>query len=400
MVKNCGLKNSYECPESESIVVNPAFPFRFVDRFDGLWSTLQSSQYESVLNCPINSTVVFQFPKGTHDIVKLPSLMHYDKCSLSGLDVLSPSTYEEVLTSISEDSVDMNQPMLMDMPYVTYYHKCEGELFSIDYISCSIPGHCQAGQKIAIRTTAPPINEDDGSDLEMHVDSLQSLLTLLGARNDPSTGFLIMDRGYQTEELATQTVDWIWCGIDHCPHMAMDVWEDATIQDCHSILYLLLGFVNRKRPLPQFEEAEKYYRFAIYGNETSETTTSFPEIDMQTTDFVPLTSRNECAARSYLSKLFIDKGDFEMAMLEAQHLCTRCHSAGDNDARMAMRQAKYEFDLISNSSTGSIQWPQSEECLNILNQPPSSSGGQNLPGFEVHMFPLLLMGYQIAMFFI
>lgn len=394
-MKNCGLKNSFECPESEPVVVNPAFPFRFVDGIDGLWSTLQSSQYESVLNCPLNTTVVFQFPKGTHDIVKLPSLMHYESCSVSGYDVLSPSTYDEVLTSISEDSIDMNT-MLMDMPYVTYYHKCEGELFSIDYISCSIPGHCLAGQKIAIRTTAPPTNDSDGSELEMHVDSLQNLLTLLGARNDPLTGFLIMDRGYQTEELATQTVDWIWCGIDHCPRMAMDVWEDATIQDCHSILFLLLGFVNRKRPVPQFEEAEKYYRFAIYGNETSENTTSFPEIDEQTTEFVPLTSRNECAARSYLSKLFIDKEDYEMAMIEAQHLCTRCQFAGD-DARMAMRQAKSEFDLISNS-TG-IQWPESEECLNFLNQ-PNSSGGQNLSSPGMNTFYALLMIYQIAMFFI
>ena len=126
-------------------------------------------------------------------------------------------------------------------------------------------------QKIAIRTIAPekePENdhdnhshndddsddkkEDDDSQEEiMEVDSLKNLFKLLGMHNDPDTGFLIIERGYQTEELAHQTVEWIWCGLEHhCPEMARDIWDDATIQDCESILNLLLGFIHRKRPIP------------------------------------------------------------------------------------------------------------------------------------------------------
>eukprot|EP00977_Amphora_coffeiformis_P030325 scaffold46277_cov183-Amphora_coffeaeformis.AAC.1 len=72
-----------------------------------------------------------------------------------------------------------------------------------------------------------------------------------------------MDHGYQTEALATQTRELIWCAMDHCPDAARDFDPTATTADCESILYTLLGFVSRKRPIPQWERAIDYYHEAI-----------------------------------------------------------------------------------------------------------------------------------------
>ena len=70
-------------------------------------------------------------------------------------------------------------------------------------------------------------------------------MRLLGTRNDPITGFLTMDRGYQTEELAKQTLEWMWCAFDHCPQFA-NIWDEnevITKEDCEGTVYILMGFV-------------------------------------------------------------------------------------------------------------------------------------------------------------
>ena len=391
----CGIKNSVPCrPEqtnhehnTNKPTIHPTFPFRFVDRNTGIWSIPDTNPYERIFDCPYNSTVVFNYLKNTHDVVKLNSAAEYDQCNVSNAQTLSPSNYKLLLDASSLQNNDggtenVTTSVLVDLPDVTYYHKCLGPINSTEYITCSIPGHCQYGQKIILRTvdvvevTNKSIYHDHNDTMpQMQVDSLAQLLILLGSRDDPETGFLIIDRGYQTEALADQTHEWIWCALEHhCPSMAWDVWPDATMQDCTSILYLLLGFINRKRPIPKWENAEHYYRLAINDSNATNITISEVESVNNSNNHMFLTSRNECAARSYLSKLFLDKGDFKSATKEADILCYRCDGKfvidGDSDivrnsATIAIKQAKYEFDIMSESGWN-VQWPEDGACQNIF----------------------------------
>lgn len=132
--------------------LNPLFPFRFVDGNVGLWSTTRVHRYTStsVLDCPFHSTIVFHYPKGTHDVVRLHSSTFYEECNFLGSEVLFPSTYEELFintintttttTTLPKNDVDVD--VRFDLPDVTYYHKCMGEINSTEYISCSFIGHC------------------------------------------------------------------------------------------------------------------------------------------------------------------------------------------------------------------------------------------------------------------
>ena len=150
MSSGCGLKNS-GCPSSSGGLGTeqgnaPAQPganendettsrrFIFVDGKTGSWSTLE--KYQEIV-CPVGSIVVFHYPTSWHDVVALPSQEAYDTCDFDASDVtiLSPtllpnSTY----------------------PDVSYYHPCT-EPGTIEYLTCSVPGHCLGGQRIKIRTS-------------------------------------------------------------------------------------------------------------------------------------------------------------------------------------------------------------------------------------------------------
>lgn len=340
-------------------------PFQFVDLVNGQWSIERSFLYEltPVIECPINGTVVFHYPNATHDVVRMASASHYDSCNFNDAIELSPASTPE------EDTTNNKS-----YEYVTYYHHCSTP-GALEYISCSIPGHCEAGQKIAIQTSETvDVYEEDSMSMALHVDKLSRILTVMGYTAQPGTGFVEMPLGYQTEEIAEKTMEWIWyvgfrvtkcyvnqrlshpilfipnrCGMDHCPDfydLGDGLNDDEKESDCIGSTNLLLGFIERNKPSPDFDKSEEYYDIAIEAGGT-----------------------NECAARSYKSKMLIDKGDFEQATVVAEELCQVCgNGAFDDIYGTAVRQAKSEFQAIG---ADVVEWP----CADPLSGSASRSDG-------------------------
>ncbi len=295
--------------------------FTFVDLTDGLWSLYQTEIYRNnpIIHCPIGGFVVFYYPNYNHDVVAMADETHYDTCDFTNSTVLSPASFDS------------------SVPIVSYYHNCT-TANQTEYVSCSIPGHCQYGQKVKIHTSATITTRDEVTgEWLIHIESLERVLRLMGRRFDETNGFLILDRGYQTEELAEQTLKWIWCGLDHCPSFA-DLSNSPTQADCEGAIYTLMGFVSRKRPLPNYDKAEEYYQMAIDGGGV-----------------------NECAARSYLTKMYLDKAEYVNATKSANDLCETCGNGGENDIYgTSVRQAKYAFDSL-HESVG-VSWPTDGPC--------------------------------------
>ena len=131
------------------------------------------------------------------------------------------------------------------------------------YLSCSVANHCAAGQRLTVDVSPHyRVFDTDGTVL-LHSDSLARVMTLLGHRVDPTTGFAYLERGYQTEADADATMDMIWCLESHCPASAIDWLPTATATECRAEVYNLAGFVSRKRPIPDFAHSEGYYRTAL-----------------------------------------------------------------------------------------------------------------------------------------
>ena len=157
-----------------------------------------------------------------------------------------------------------------------------------------------------------------------------------------------MDRAFETEHVANTTSDLIWCALDHCPTFAQDVFVDATLEDCESIVFTLLGYVNRKRPVPQWNFSEHYYRQALERN----------------------TSSNWCAAQSYVTQLFLSKGDWSSAQAELEILCQECITdvglstsrSGSTDGAAAslpptILRVRQEYERLVDTSDMDVVWP-------------------------------------------
>lgn len=300
-------------------------PFQFVDLVDGKWSVDRSFLYEltPIIQCPINGTIIFHYPNTTHDVVKMASDLHYDTCNFTDAIELSPASLPEEDTTRSKK-----------YEYVTYYHHCSTP-GALEYISCSIAGHCEAGQKIAIQTSETvDAYMENSTSMALHVDKLSRVLTVMGYSTQPGTGFVEMPLGYQTEDIAEKTMEWIWCGMDHCPNfydLSDGLNDDEDKRDCIGSSNLLLGFIERNKPIPDYNKSAEYYNNAIKVGGT-----------------------NECAARSYKSKMLLDKGDYEQATLAAEELCQVCGNGTFGDIYgTAVRQARSEFIAIG----AGVEWP-------------------------------------------
>lgn len=239
---------------------------------------------------------------GAHDIVQVSSRSEWEICQLNNSVQLVP---EEALTNTDFDEV-------------TYYYNCS-EPGGVAYLTCSVPGHCESNQKVAIQTseTEYAYNRTTGN-WTLHVDSLSRALRLLGYRQSEE-GFIVMDRGYQTEDLADITTELIWCGLDHCPQFAYDFDPSASWENCESMIFTLLGFISRKRPIPRWNESEKYYKRAIKKG-----------------------GSNTCTARSYLTQLYMTKGAWINASLAVAELCANCQNEPD-----LIRQAELEYQRLN-----------------------------------------------------
>lgn len=305
---SCGLKNSL-C--QDGIVERDVDPlearFSFVDGDTGLWEL--GLDYGNI-TCPVGGMVVFHFPVGMHDIVQVPSKEDWDACDLNNSRYLVPLLVEDTIG---------NSTSSREHPFedVTYYYNCS-EPGEIAYLTCSVPGHCDANQKVTIQTseTEYAYNRTTGN-WTLHVDSLSRVLRLLGYRQS-SEGLTVMDRGYQTEELADVTTNLIWCALDHCPEFAHDFDPSASLEDCESIVLTLMGFVSRKRPIPQWNVSEDYYKRAIEKG-----------------------GSNVCTAQSYLTQLYLTKGRWEDASSALSSLCFSCQ----NESSL-IRQAQIEHERL------------------------------------------------------
>lgn len=362
--QSCGLKNS-GCPPTNDNDVSVErddstkfFRFAFVDGITGLWTTtlttstaFENGNYPDEIVCPVGGLVVFHYPQSNHDVARLPSQEAWDSCNLTNAIILSPSTLPSLPT----------EPNLL-LPDVSYYFNCS-EPNTTSYITCSVPGHCEAGQKVKIRTSATEYAFDvESNEWNIHVASISRILRLLNSHQDDETGLFIMDHGYQTEELADATLELIWCAMDHCPMAARDVSHTATREDCESMIYTLMGFVSRKRPVPQWNISEDYYRKAIQRG-----------------------GSNECAAQSYISQLFWSKGEYATAVNETTTLCRLC----SDTEPLLVAQTKLDFDKVIRMSVASgggakepPSWPN--ECLPLV-----SDGQTSATPIPTHVLPAI-----------
>lgn len=149
--------------------------FIFVDGKTGSWSTLE--QYAQEIVCPVGSIVVFHYPETWHDVVALSSQEAFDTCDFDASDVtvLSP-------TSLPNSTY----------PDVSYYHPCV-EPGTIEYLTCSVPGHCLGGQKIKIRTSVTDFAFDpDTEEWILHGRDRQVRICLKSLSQHNSKSFFLV----------------------------------------------------------------------------------------------------------------------------------------------------------------------------------------------------------------
>ena len=358
-LKNSGCSNgndSFPPPEIDGSENNPLEPrplqrVALVDGNTGLW-TLRNGNYGRI-QCPVGGTVVFYYPLNTHDVVQVETEEDFKSCNFSSAVTLSP----RIPTGTISDTV-------------TYFYNCSTPN-TTHYLTCSVPGHCAAGQKVIIETTNDFAWNASTGEWNFHVTSLRLLLTILGYRQEASTGLFIMDRGFQTEDVATHTANLIWCALDHCPSAAHDVDPTATNETCASMIYTLLGYVHRKRPLPQWTTSLDYYQRAI-----------------------KLEGPNQCAAESYLTQLYLNflvlspqeqdnhslldrlpngianRTAFDLAYQQTRQLCTLCSATSP----LLVQQARAEYRRLEIAPTTFAF----DDACNHGGSRASSSGGYSV----------------------
>ena len=248
----------------------------------GRWSHTGIA-YQQPLRCAIGGTVAFRWTQPHHDVTLMASKSAFDACDFTNSTTLAAAGG----TGESQ-----------------YYLPCS-TAGSTMYVSCSIGGHCAAGQKVVVNVSASvrAVDAVTGEAL-IHVTSLARVLTLMGAyepANAPGTALL--PHGYDTELAANTTLDFVWCLTSHCPASAQTHNPAATLESCKADVYNLGGFLSRKRPSPQLAHAAEYYRQALAYDP------------------------NHCATLQYSTELFLTLGDLPAASSRVTALCQRCGRA-------------------------------------------------------------------------
>lgn len=243
----------------------------------------------------------------------LPSKYAYDTCDFSSATTLAP----------------LNSPTNAQTGYTSYYLPCGNTPGVVKYLACSVASHCKSGgQKVTVRvsmtehaldmSTTPPT-------ALLHSDSLARVMTLLGHRIDTTTRYTYLDRGYETDAAADVSLEMIWCLESHCPSSALDFDATATKTSCLADVYNLAGFVERKRPTPDFAHAEGYYRTAL-SHEPA-----------------------HCPTLGYLTELYLMRSNASAARDTALRLCGVCGATAT-----IVAQIKQSFDL---DYPGVAAWP-------------------------------------------
>ena len=201
--------------------------YEFAGGGDGRWTW---QDYPPQV-CPIDGLVIFYWD-APHDLVRLPSAQALEACELGEAEILAP------VSDVGE----------------YHLHCTEGETY---HLTCSLPGHCEAGQKLEVSTSGSGVAafDADGAAL-LHVASFGRLMTVLGFKAEDD-GSARLTRGFSTEAVANSTLELLWCLLPHCANCAggpggaalggacpSDDWEgeDATNASCAADVYTYAGY--------------------------------------------------------------------------------------------------------------------------------------------------------------
>ena len=217
--------------------------YEFAGGGDGTWGDAPElvARYATTQRCAAGAIVAFAWASAVpHDLVRLPSANALERCDFSSAETLAPES--------ARGEVHLH---------------CEaGETY---FLSCSVPGHCAAGQKLRVEGSATVAAFGaDGAPL-LHVSSFARLYTLLGlVAVDGDGGHAELTRGFTTEAVANSTLELLWCLAPHCGNCRggpggagaggacpSDDWEGdgATNASCTADVYTLAGAIERKRPV-------------------------------------------------------------------------------------------------------------------------------------------------------
>ena len=186
---------------------SPASPrvwhrIEFAGGEDGEWTI---RDYEPQ-QCADGATMVFWWESEMpHDLVRLPSAEALASCNFSATETLAP----EGLTGEH------------------HLHCVGGETY---YLACSVPGHCEAGQRVTVQASASVAAFDEAGEPQLHVSSWARMMLLLGyvASDEhestlgyvPGQGHARLTRGFGTEAVANSTLELLWCLLPHCQNCA------------------------------------------------------------------------------------------------------------------------------------------------------------------------------------
>ena len=185
------------------------------------------ASYPNPVYCGINGHVYFHWSASWHNLLKMASQAAYDSCDFTGAQTL-------VAVGSGVDGL------------AQYYLPCSTPGETI-YLSCSVGTHCAEGQKVTVHVSSSQYAVDSSGATLIHVKSQARIMALMGYRVDPTTGFAYLDRGYQTETLASTTLDLVWCLEDHCtesPTSADDWISGASSALCKAEVNNLAGFIS------------------------------------------------------------------------------------------------------------------------------------------------------------
>jgi len=205
-------------------------------------------QYDAI-KVTVGDVLVFKKSQASDDVFAVPSQWHYAECNFTdggnALPADASSTASEFRYTIRAQ--DTNTRL---------------------YLASSRESACSAGQRVLVSVD----------------DFKQGTLA--------EVVHLINTKTYNTEKGAVELIERIWCFEDHCPMPAMGFYEgnaEWSKERCKADAFSLLGFVYRKRPVPQIQRAEMYYKKALA--------------------LVP----THCEATEYMGELYIQIGDFATA---------------------------------------------------------------------------------------
>ena len=258
---------------------------------------------QGAIACAIDAVVVFHWTAPHHDLVRMASAEHYERCDFAGSVLLAPAAAG------------------------SHYLQCD-EPGSAVYLSCSLYDHCERGQKVRVDVSATEraIDRTSGEAL-IHVTSLRRIMVLMG-HTMTEEGFAVLPRGYETNWKTDRTLEFVWCLEAHCPASATDWDPAATLESCHADVNNLAGFLSRKRPQPQYERAQEYYDAALRAQP------------------------GHCPTLGYYAELHAMAGNATAAVAAAQRLCSAC---GGPASTIALQIAAAFRDH-------SVGWPTTAAC--------------------------------------